>query len=208
MVVTEEKKIKALAYLRVAEKKVKNNIWPKIKLLEAQAEYNQLLNAPELDYEDLKLNNHPQVELFEKNIKFDQTTKELVAKATNLKKELAELSNQLHKTTGRDLVLLLREVSKKQAEKERAWTDYHNYKKTGTIQKESSIEEKDENLEFMLLKLESEKELEMQKRSRAKKKLESGTLSDQQQIKQEEKYSFHDMNIKDLQERIKNLKNK
>lgn len=208
MGVAEEKRIKALAALRLAEKKVKNNIWPKTKLLEAQAQYNQLNNAPELDYVDLKLNNKHQIELFEKNIKFDNITKDLVTKATSLKKELAELSNRLHKTTGRDLVLLLREVNRKQIEKERAWTDYFEYKKNGVLQSETPSEPKDENIEFLLLKLEAEKELEMQKRSRAKKKLETGTLSEQQQIKQEEKYSFHDMNIKDLQEKIKNLKNK
>ena len=219
----EQRRVQAEAAVRVAKKRVASGMWKEIRLIEAQAELNACINQPkeEPEAQRIKFDNGyvidfskaalRQAQSVQRGINFAETpkAKELVTAARASRKELAELSNRLHNAEGRELVLLLREIGVKQLEKERRWSAYYRYRDTGEVAVEMVTRKAKSNpvLELELKRLEEEKDSEMQKRSRARNRLDNEPLSEQQRIKQEEKWSMHEMNVKDLQERIKQLKN-
>jgi hypothetical protein len=219
----EQRRVQAEAAVRVAKKRVASGLWKEIRLVEAQAELNACINQTndEPVAQALKFDNGyvidfskaalRQAQGVQRGINFAETpkAKELVTAARTARKELAELSNRLHKTEGRNLVLLLREIGVKQLEKERKWSVYYRYRETGEVAVEMVTTKAEPNpvLELELKRLEEEKDKEMQKRARAKNRLENEPLDDKQRIAQEEKWSRHDMIVKDLQERIKQIKN-
>jgi hypothetical protein len=219
----EQKRVQAEAAVRLAKKRVASGVWKEIRLIEAQAELNACINQPtdEPEAQTIKFDNGYVIDFskaaprqgqgVQRGVNFAEMpkAKELVAAARASRKELAELSNRLHNTEGRELVLLLREIGVKQLEKERKWSAYYRYKETGEVATEVVFGKAESNpaMELELKRLEDEKDSEMQKRARAKNRLENEPLSEQQRIKQEEKWSKHEMNVKDLQERIKQIKN-
>jgi hypothetical protein len=214
----EQRKVQAEAAVRVAKKRVAAGIWKEIRLIEAQAELNACINQPKEEpvAQALKFDNGYVIDFSKadkathRGINYADTpkAKELVTAARASRKELAELSNRLHKTEGRDLVLLLREIGVKQLEKERMWSAYYRYRDSGVLDyARTDNTELNPVFELELKRLEEEKDSEMQKRSRARKRLDDEPLSEKQRIGQEEKWSMHDMKVKDLQERIRQLKN-
>lgn len=215
----EQRRVQAEAAVRVAKKRVASGLWKEIRLIEAQAELNACINQPKeepvaqtLKFDDGYVIDFNKAEKStQRGVNYAETpkAKELVTAARTARKELAELSNRLHKTEGRNLVLLLREIGVKQLEKERKWSVYYRYRETGEVAVEMVTRKAEPNpvLELELKRLEEEKDKEMQKRARAKNRLENEPLDDKQRIAQEEKWSRHDMIVKDLQERIKQIKN-
>lgn len=198
----------------LAEKMFRSKRCPEIEVQKARAELNELKSRKDIvavTKQAQSISSTTKV-VYEipKSINLTPDNRavmaDLIREAVDIKKQMAELSNELHSADDSELKDLLEQISVLNIQKEGKWTEYRYIERNGVSMQDDKELEQVEVKSSELLVLEDMKRAEMQKRSKARKMLERLNISETKRAKYEEKVSLCNAEIAGLDEKIRNLK--
>jgi hypothetical protein len=206
----EHEIMQAQASLELAERMFRNRRGKETEVLQARALLNELLTRKNVAEKSTNILQTSSV-VFVGGSVAPKThdlgyQSQLLGEADSLKKQMSELSNQLHCASDEELKVLLPQIGALNVLKEKKWTEYRFFQRNGVkLQDDRELVEAQVKPEE-LLQLEEAKRSWMQKRSKARKVLDEVVMVESKRLKYVEKVALCDAEIGVLDEKIKGLK--